>query len=60
MANLEEDAREKFLLKAAKHSFYNTSQMDLSKMGSGGHQIQPAHLTSTVLLPTHATIFEAT
>jgi len=34
MANLEEDAREKFLLKAAKHSFYNTSQMDLSKMGS--------------------------
>ena len=31
---LEEEAREKFLLKAAKQSFYNTSQMDLSKMGS--------------------------
>lgn len=31
---LEEKAREKFLLKAAKQSFYNTSAMDLSKMGS--------------------------
>ena len=31
---LEEEAREKFLLKAAKQSFYNTSAMDLSKMGS--------------------------
>ncbi len=32
--NLEPDAREKFLLKAAKQSFYNTSEMNLSKMGS--------------------------
>ena len=31
---LEPEAREKFLLKAAKQSFYNTSAMDLSKMGS--------------------------
>jgi len=31
---LEEEAREKFLLKAAKQTFYNTSPMDLSKMGS--------------------------
>lgn len=31
---LEEDAREKFLLKAAGQSFYNTSPMDLSKLGS--------------------------
>ena len=31
---LEEEARDKFLLKAAKQTFYNTSQMDLSKMGS--------------------------
>ena len=34
MKGLEEDAREKFLLKAAKQSFYNTSPMDLSKLGS--------------------------
>ncbi len=34
MKNLEAEAREKFLLKAAKQSFYNTSAMDLSKMGS--------------------------
>jgi type I restriction enzyme M protein len=34
MKNLEEDAREKFLLKAAGQSFYNTSPMDLSKLGS--------------------------
>ena len=31
---LEEEAREKFLLKAAGHSFYNTSAMDMSKLGS--------------------------
>ncbi|MGB7344529.1 MAG: class I SAM-dependent DNA methyltransferase [Pirellulaceae bacterium] len=31
---LEEDAREKFLLKAAGQSFYNTSQMDMSLLGS--------------------------
>ena len=31
---LEEEAREKFLLKAAKQSFYNTSPMDMSKLGS--------------------------
>lgn len=31
---LEAEAREKFLLKAAKQSFYNTSEMDLSKLGS--------------------------
>ena len=30
---LEEEARDKFLLKAAKQTFYNTSQMDLSKIG---------------------------
>jgi len=29
-----EEAREKFLLKAAKQSFYNTSAMDLSKLGT--------------------------
>jgi len=34
MQKLEEEAREKFLLKAAGHSFYNTSPMDLSKLGS--------------------------
>ncbi|WP_145286162.1 type I restriction-modification system subunit M [Rosistilla oblonga] len=34
MTNLEEEAREKFLIKAAKQSFFNTSAMDLSKMGS--------------------------
>ena len=33
-AALEANAREKFLLKAAKQSFYNTSAMNLSKMGS--------------------------
>ena len=31
---LNEDAREKLLLKAAGESFYNTSPMDLSKLGS--------------------------
>ena len=34
MKNLEEEAREKFLLKAAGQSFYNTSAMDMSKLGS--------------------------
>ncbi len=34
MTGLEPDARDKFLRKAAKQSFYNTSAMDLSKMGS--------------------------
>ncbi|MCO8122872.1 type I restriction-modification system subunit M [Stieleria sp. TO1_6] len=34
MPALEVEAREKFLIKAAKQSFYNTSAMDLSKMGS--------------------------
>ncbi|WP_417377451.1 type I restriction-modification system subunit M [Gimesia maris] len=34
MTALEEEAREKFLIKAAKQSFYNTSPMDLSKLGS--------------------------
>ncbi|KAA3614252.1 MAG: SAM-dependent DNA methyltransferase [Planctomycetota bacterium] len=33
-AELEEDAREKFLLRAAGQSFYNNSPMDLSKLGS--------------------------
>jgi type I restriction enzyme M protein len=33
-ANKKLEAREKFLLKAAKQSFYNTSPMDLSKLGS--------------------------
>ena len=32
--DLEEDARDKFLIKAAGESFYNTSPMDLSKLGS--------------------------
>lgn len=31
---LEEEVREKFLLKAAKQSCYNTSPMDLSRLGS--------------------------
>ncbi len=31
---IEEEAREKFLLKAAGQSFYNTSPMDLSRLGS--------------------------
>ncbi len=34
MTSLQEDAREKFLLRAAGESFYNTSPMDLSKLGS--------------------------
>lgn len=34
MKNLEEEAKEKFLLKAADESFYNTSPMDLSKLGT--------------------------
>ncbi len=34
MKKLEEEAREKFLLRAADQSFYNTSPMDLSKLGS--------------------------
>jgi type I restriction enzyme M protein len=34
MTKLEEEARDKFLLKAAGQSFYNTSPMDLSKLGS--------------------------
>ena len=34
MSGLEAEARDKFLLKAAKQSFYNTSAMDLSKLGS--------------------------
>lgn len=34
MTGLEDDAREKFLLRAAGQSFYNTSPMDLSKLGS--------------------------
>jgi type I restriction enzyme M protein len=33
-ASLPEEAREKFLRKAAEQSFYNTSPMDLSKLGS--------------------------
>ena len=31
---LEPEAREKFLIKAAKQSFFNTSPMDMSKLGS--------------------------
>src|SRR5690606_1031895 len=31
---LSEEARDKFLRKAAKEQFYNTSPMDLSKLGS--------------------------
>ena len=34
MLELEEEAREKFLLRASGESFYNTSPMDLSKLGS--------------------------
>ena len=34
MHQLGEEAREKFLLRAARQSFYNTSPMDLSKLGS--------------------------
>ncbi len=34
MPGVEAEAREKFLLKAASQSFYNTSPMDLSKLGS--------------------------
>ncbi len=34
MKKLEEDAREKFLIKAAGQSFYNTSPMDLFKLSS--------------------------
>ena len=34
MKDLEEDAREKFLLRAAGESFYNISMMDMSKLGS--------------------------
>ena len=34
MKKVEEEAREKFLLRAARQSFYNTSPMDLSRLGS--------------------------
>tara|TARA_R110002072_G_scaffold2252_2_gene18554 strand:+ start:6400 stop:8736 length:2337 start_codon:yes stop_codon:yes gene_type:complete len=34
MKDLEEDAREKFLLRAAGESFYNISMMDMAKLGS--------------------------
>ncbi len=34
MAKLEEEARDKLLLRASDQSFYNTSPMDLSKLGS--------------------------
>ena len=34
MKELKEDARDKFLHKAAGNSFYNTSPMDLSRLGS--------------------------
>ena len=34
MPNLKPEAREKFLLRAAGQSFYNSSPMDLSKLGS--------------------------
>ncbi len=34
MENLEEDAREKFLIRDAGQAFYNVSPMDLSKLGS--------------------------
>jgi type I restriction enzyme M protein len=34
MKNLEAEAREKFLLKAAQQSFYNTSAMNLATLGS--------------------------
>ena len=34
MKGLEEDAREKFLLKAADQSFYNVSPLDLGSLGS--------------------------
>ncbi len=34
MDGLEEDAQEMFLLRASGESFYNTSPMDLSKLGS--------------------------
>lgn len=36
MKKLEAEAREKFLLKAARQSFYNTSAMDLSKLSKLG------------------------
>ncbi len=34
MKKLEEEAREKYLFRAAEESFYNTSPMDLFKLGS--------------------------
>lgn len=34
MSGLQDAARDKFLLKAAGQSFYNTSKMDLSKLGT--------------------------
>lgn len=34
MENLEEDAREKFLIRDSGQAFYNVSPMDLSKLGS--------------------------
>ncbi len=34
MPHLQQEAREKFLLRAAGQSFYNTSPMDLSRLGS--------------------------
>lgn len=42
MPKLEPEAREKFLLKAAKQSSYNTSEMNPIEAGKRGHQEQPA------------------
>ena len=54
---LEAEAREKFLLKTAKQSFYNTSAMDMSKLGSADIK---SNLTSYVdsFSPDAREIFE--
>ena len=57
MKGLEEDAREKFLLKAAGESFYNTSPMDLSKLGSSDIQSNLLHYIDS-FSPDAREIFE--
>ena len=57
MAALEEDAREKFLLRAAGHTFYNSSPMDLSKLGSSDIKSNLLHYVDS-FSPDAREIFE--
>jgi type I restriction enzyme M protein len=46
---LSEEARDKFLCKAAKEQFYNTSPMNLSTLGTTDIKEQPARLRAELL-----------